>query len=686
MNKLVTNWTIVLVMSLIIVACNKDESAIDTTVDPPTTVPTATPQETIKLSLEADVEEVLRAITTDIHLKLNEQQIPIIDLDKMEKDIVHPITGKPAKGVDVNVAIRSNNNADPVTYVTVPFVRNGKKLCLASTDITLAPGTNFTNEGGRKWYIMGILGGSFKPEAGNQCVGTETNTTALGWTTSASGPANFSTGKLLVPMAMFPWTEIKIRKESAFTQGDAGHDLHFAMRGSLLRIRIKNDLQRSKGALHNFSGMELYSNAFSNNGYFLIRGELREGQYPEWRSVTRAGQTGTYSVPMINPRTGVQEQFAKIDVFSELAGKTIAHGDYIENVVWVMPRSVNTPATISKIGTMQMGTNPHRYFTTREDSPTNLSEYSTRVRNNIPEEGKVYTLTTDVKRPVLPLEFVAESNVGPTARSFAIDHFKENQGYYRGTPSSDPDLIQAFGPETNMAMEDVVPANHHVPTLEELNGIFSVGTRGTTDFSSNIHYAITSSPYVNSEVVATAGNTYSLPAHYKNVSSQSPLSTYALRFMGSGSGDDTLLQTAWRYIFYDNLRIDGKLYSNALVVFSRWIGDPDFGDQEAYSVDAISSPDWWSDAAPTKPRAYGPIVKRIFVATGKKEEKWNSGRPSELEWASLDYVKLNGAYDISTGTSPRAMFNNQKGATVSGQIREEHVPIRPFRNPALLGY
>lgn len=687
MNRLLANWAIALAMSFTIVACSKEENVIDTPVDPPTTTP-STERKSVKVSLEADLEEVLRATTTYVNLTVNDQQVPIINLDKMQRDIPHPITGEMVKGIDVNIVIRSDKSTDPITFATVPFVRKGKKLCMASTDVTLAPGTNFTNEGGRKWYILGVLGGSFKPEESSQCVGTDGSKTALGWTTGAFSETNYSKEKLMVPMAMFPWKEITIRKEPAFTQGDAGHNLHFQMMGSLLRIRIKNDLQRSQGSLNNFSGMSLYSNAFSNNGYFLFRGTLEPNGFPEWRDLSRTGQTGTYAVDMINPETGLTEKFAKIDIFGDLAGQTIAHNAYIENIVWVMPRSVTKPATISSLGTMQMGTNPHRYFTTLEGTPTNLTDYSTRVRTSIPKQGQVYTLTTEIKRPVLPLEFVAEHNVGPTPKIFAVDHDKNNQGYYRGVPKTDQSYINAYGPLVSVKLEDAMPDGHHVPTTEELNGIFSVGERHNNgDFTTNVYYANNDSPYVSSEVLETAGNTYGLPAHYKNVCSQSQRCSYALRYMGNdpNNSDDTLLKTAWRYIFYENLMVDGKLYPKVLVVLSRWVGDPTY-QQPTYSVSNISNAAWWDAPAPTEPRAYGPVVKRVFVATGKKDEKWNGSIPSHLEWTAQDYVKLGGVFNSSLNRSPRAIFNNQRGATLPDEPEQEHVTIRPFRNPALLGY
>lgn len=722
MVKRLTGLMLALAMTL--VGCSKDAGR-DTPVDPDKPAITETNGRTTALTIEADVESALRSAS--VYLKQGDRMLPIIDLDRLQVDMKHPKTGASVKGVMVHVIIKSDDASQPTTIRTVPFVRDGKKLCCAGQDIALAPGTAFDNQGGRKWFVMAILGGNIKTEAGG-CVGTNGADTDLGWTTGTGGPADYAGGRLEVPMAVLPWREIAIA--SSGSSASAGSDNRFKMMGSLLRVVIKNNLALAKGNLHDFQGMEMYSNAFSTNGYFKFD-TPREGGLPTWNP--RSGQPGTLAVSMKNPRTGASEQFAKIDIFGAMASKSVAKGDSIENVLWVMPNASVTDAnraTIVRLGTMRMGEHPHKYFTTREDeiTPTNPGGYEVRKGQLV--QGRVHPLTLSIVRPVLPLEFVAEHNVGTTAKRFAPDHVIDNQGFYRGEPSSSS--TYGYGAA---GAEQAVPEGYHLPTLEELSGIFSTlqvyGDVRCPKFDSYILFnhkysrpwqvrsdgliAMCKAPISPARPVAVAGATYELPADYYNA--------YALRYMSAGKPDDVLLKSAWSYRFLRWCDIGGRTYVDVLEVRTRWVGDPSLAGSQ-YSVLDIANEDFFNPSMETqKPKSFGPVVTRYFVATGKKIETCPHGKdkggkggtkglytskaPSckekgckpRLEWVDHKYVKLNGKpytpgkqelfyslYGGRTKYAPHVIFDCISGGTLHCGDSFDHLPVRPFIDPKTLGY
>lgn len=729
MTRRFTSLTLTLLAVLVLAGCQK--GAVQEPIDPdkPATASVAT-STMASLSLDADADDALKAA---VFLASNPSNptFPIIDLDKLQYDGLDP-AGTPAKLVNVNVVIKSDDPTQPVTYLpNVPFVRSGKMLCLKNRDLTLAANTDFSNAGGRKWYIMAIIGGDLKTTKEQDCVGVN-GSTILGWgdpsSTDATRRPDYTAG-INVPMAVMPWAEIRLGAPNAsgqITSGNANADggqspNKFKMMGSILRVVVKNNLQLSRGTLTNFAGLKLQSNVFSTNGYFVFNTPVANG-FPSWKDESRGTQAGTYNTSRLNPLSNAVEPFSTIDLSSGLSGKSLAHGESVETFVWVAPRVGDRggrllandtpdtqpakPATIVSIGTMQMGINPHKYFTTtaKEVRPASFPLSDTlkdgtaykvggyEVRSAIPSVGKVHTITIDIVRPVLPLEFVAEANIGATERTFASDHQAANQGYYLGS------RLDPYGAVD--ANATIAPEGYHIPTLGELNGIFTSAATSTTDFTTMVNYSTTTTNPVGDYTpsdgllaplygiyapVEVAKGEHSLPGYYRNVASAS--TTYALRYAGKDNNSDyTLLKTAWSYSFHPTLVVNGQTYSNVLVVKSRWVGDPAL--TSTYTVTDIASSTFFDTAIPASPpNVYGPIVVRYFVAAGKQSVK---GTVEEADW-----VKLNGMgwyppeHHRKYGEGlhmPRALFGSQKGGSVHDGYKEEYVPIRPFINPETLGY
>lgn len=739
MIKQVTIFAFLLSFAFLSLGCQKDVGEVP--VDPNKPTPENT-GETFSLSIDVDTEleeEVSNSSKAAVSLKPNptDQVLPIIDLDRLEYLGVDPSTGRVAKMVNVNVVIKSNDPSQPATYLRdVRFVRKGDKiLCLANRNLTLTPGTTFNNDGGRKWYIMAIIGGDLKTTQTDDCVGTNGGTTYLDWGPASSDPAtrrpNY-TPWINVPMAVMPWAEIRLPPTAAgvsATSGNANAEggtkpNKFKMMGSILRVVVKNNLQLSQGQLKDFSGIILKSNIFSTNGYFVFNTPT-EGGFPYWKDRTRVGQAGTYKDNIYNPLSASYEKFATIPLPTTTM-PALNKGESTEILVWVAPRvgergwrlqnddtkdvQPAKPATLVSIGTMQMGTNPHLYFTTtaREIKPAtyplpeSLKEGTAykvggyEVRPAIPQVGKVHTITIDIVRPVLPLEFVADYNIGTTPKTFALDHTPTNQGFYSGiNRSSEVTHYGAIG-----AVGDVAPSGYHVPTFDELNGIFtSAKVTGPTTFSSKINYSTTTSDPVGEVVqgdgfegyylqpVMVATKQHSLPAYYKNMGGTSSRYTYALRYGGKENNPDyTLLKTAWSYSFHNTLVVNGKSYNNVLVVKSRWVGDPDL--TTPYTVSTIANSNFFDAQSPAAPpRVYGPVVTRYFVATGKLSETLVPESPEYVKLAGQPWGPPEGIdYTTDRPNSPRVLFNNEQGGTVFNGYNKEFVPIRPFINPATLGY
>ncbi len=105
----------------------------------------ATQEVTARLSAEIDLPlDELRMVT--VPLADNGRGGYAINLDALTSN------GK----VTLKCIIRSDDPTQPSTYVEIPFIREGKRLKIGGQNVALAPGTDFTNAGGRNVVHHGI--------------------------------------------------------------------------------------------------------------------------------------------------------------------------------------------------------------------------------------------------------------------------------------------------------------------------------------------------------------------------------------------------------------------------------------------------------------------------------------------------------------------------------------------------
>ena len=134
-------------------------------------------------------------------------------------------------------------------------------------------------------------------------------------------------------------------------------------------------------------------------------------------------------------------------------------------------------------------------------------------------QQKVYTRLKGIKRPILPIEKMAQTNVGKTEKTFAQDNSVDNTGLY---------LIS----EKNIQH----PAGWHEPTTSEWLGIFP--ERITWDNEAN--------SYFGSEVIMTNGTQKTYGCEYLHVENATGKYTcYGLKFKDAGNN----FLSAYRYDF-----------------------------------------------------------------------------------------------------------------------------------------
>lgn len=180
-------------------------------------------------------------------------------------------------------------------------------------------------------------------------------------------------------------------------------------------------------------------------------------------------------------------------------------------------------------------------------------------------------------RPKMPIEYVAEYNIGATAGTFATSQANDASGYYTWA-------------EANTT--GTVPDGYHVPTNTELWAI-APDASANTKFNENV----STSDY--SEKILVHGSTNTYTADYSGDSTDSVI--YGLRFKSS----DNKFLSAYRYEYIS----DGN--NTRMEIIVRYLGPSFTGD-----ISTIANESYWSSNN-------SEDVKRVFPAAGYYNESNN---------------------------------------------------------------
>lgn len=216
----------------------------------------------IRLSLEGKLNEARY-----LDYKVGDSGIPRVHLTS-------PI-------IQVHCIIRSDDPRDPATYTTLEFkVKGNNKVKLDLTEIPLQANIqNFRPGSGRKWYIMGIIGGELEVRTGR--VNFNMNTIRLRRATKGAEVG------LEMPY-ISDWIPLELR-ELPNGGYDAGgmKALTFKPQGVLFRIHTRNALPQSHIQVYEY---QIQSRICDPRGYFDLNTPY--GQKPQWNFAENMPEKG----------------------------------------------------------------------------------------------------------------------------------------------------------------------------------------------------------------------------------------------------------------------------------------------------------------------------------------------------------------------------------------------------------
>lgn len=286
--------------------------------------------------------------------------------------------------VDVHTVVKSDASGAVAYAKTLKwkYVADGHKLALKTSadpanSITIP---NFSDTGGVKWYIAGLLAPG--------TILDETNKTVdISGTRELKAMTSTDVANLNVPY-YFAWTELKL-------DGEEAHALTsptFKPLGSLIKYQLGNALTGS----YSFSptGFTVVSNAYNDQGTFDLNTDVTAAT-PTWTAAVNAAMVYTFA-------TGH-------------APSAIAHNANADKVyyTWVMS-SATPPATVQtrvmlKGTSGQYALNPGLDFT-----KTYYTDYVPKTSGSMGRvtQGKIHELKARaIRRVIVPIEYVTDYNL-----------------------------------------------------------------------------------------------------------------------------------------------------------------------------------------------------------------------------------------------------------------------------------
>lgn len=621
--------------------------------------------------------------------------------------------------VDVHTIVRSSDGIAGVATLKWKCVSDGRKLVLKASkesnkNITIA---NFNNDGGRRWYIAAMIGGTLRANS------TEVDFSGTRELRGVSGNIGDNLGNLNIPY-WTGWAELSINT-STDRDGYGSHaeahvpqasNLRFKPLGSLIAFKLGNE---QTGGNHTFTptGFSVTSNAYTDNGIFKLNVDHITGIYPAWQIGKR---------PMVYT-------FAPGHAPSTIPHNSSADKTYY---AWVMPHSASTKTTHTQVflhGTSsKYASNP-----TKDYTKTYFTDYrpSTSGTKGRPSQGKIHLLKANAThRITIPIEHVTEYNLagGGLVQNFTINgtpnqqsegikgdlrfsnvlsdgvspnpnpHRNDQSGYYNiyelmgvshkyNNPGPTPRNVTA-------AINAKWPNTYFVPEGDHWWGVW--GVRNAQSWSnapevSNV-YEYFQLGY-NEQSYWFAQSDYSASVPVNDATDNAVF--YAIRF--KATNDYQVRQNNWFYDLstgspvpriYDPLRgnvfrcafrytrVGGRTswdtnhsLTNHLIIDVVHLGN----DPNVTSVGDISNPAWWSN------QPSGKIISRTFPASGKIQLFGSSysegylsyrGKEAQVQSMSLSNIGIIHGEEILSRHAPFC-----SGDLIYGDGSESSVFALPVR-------
>lgn len=670
---------------------------------------------------------VILSLSAEIGFEENEGDLKALNFkieDVGGKKIPRPKFAD-GKEVEVHTLIRSNGiYATCVKTLKWTWVASERKLVLkTSTD----PSQNisvpfFNNDGGRKWYIAGLLAPGTTVDEMYKTV----SFSGIRELRGVSGSVGNDLSNLNIPY-WFGWTELTLNTSTTRDSDGSYQEAHvphtstikFKPLGSLIAFKFGNKLTAGS---YTFSptGFSVESNSFSNGGLFdfnmAIPSVNPQDALPIW--------SGGYSPMSYTFATGH-------------APGAISHNDQVDKVyyAWVMPHSYQ-PATV-ETHIMLKGTSSKFATPERDFTKTYYTDYTTvgKATGGRPQHGKVYTLKANAThRLSLPIEYAMEYNLAGSELLQAIGLGWEGaRGGYRFSYEDPYGIHPNFRPHDNdqsgyytwyelMGIEHPTynPGSNHksirtTPHLRDIGQTYGGTVLSSKYFIPEIDHwwgilpprafdwassSSTNVPHECFQLGYNQGQYYHGYAFYSRLNSSNDGTDdavwYAIRHAKS---DDTpitqhtvfwdditnsyvprtyqplkndLLRCAYRYT-----RVGGKnswdSSNNSNLTNQLRIDVVHIGENPSItSVTQIANQAWWDNQPP------GSITTRIFPATGGVQNITNQGK-----WGTLvDRGKWGGYWSASARDATSSWMMHMTPLLMDGNnswVKQDALSVRLWK-------
>lgn len=690
-----------LFLTFVVAACSKEAPKAE---DEPTQ------SASVGLSLSVPVDEdSFKAFEFQLKNNAKGQLIPMPQLADKQKVLVHTV-------------VKSDGGVVAVKTVKWTYDANTKTLNLKAGDEgNDFPLPDFNNEGGKKWYVTGMIGGELL---------SADNTVVLTQKRDLKPVANLNDdlGSYDVPYA-FPWTLLELNvngpKEGnsiKYAHIPARARVSFRPMGAFIKLQVGNKQFDSTNPAFTLKSIKVSSNDFGDQGKFLLNTAAVAGKMPEWKSES-CGSTAIYNLLGGNP--------------------TIAHGATMDKYyyAWVMPRNKDIVRTtvITQGETTGAKSVTNAFFTDYKSKGVNV------------KDGRVHLLTANVVSPVyLPIEYVAEYNLagGPSAieplgGTTTMDYTTAHLGPLRfsnlqanGQPEPNPHAnnrsahypwgsVTVRNPSDDLRPQNLMDVDgstirlsdkYRIPELDDWWGVMPAPTSGVRNLA-NIGFNwdgtdnIGQFPNPNAKniplrtkcaehmkvgdpasgviLAQNYSSEYSLP-HYKNTSSaDGDAILYALRFMKQENCEDI----EHRIFIEDPVRFYASAQDNTLACAYRFhrVGSHDtWEDRESMShqlvvevvylgesvrttpLTTISNEAWWA----TK-RSEGKVYKMILPAIRcLTDVSLLAGRATASNM--IEY------YYWSTLTPSNNPYSGSRLTMTANFVRGGYFMVNTYKNPVRL--
>lgn len=562
--------------------------------------------ENVSFSLSAEVsvdDPSLRAIDYKLGNNANGELVPMPQFTDGQE-------------VEVHTILKSSNGVAAAKTLKWRYNATKRKLVLDQNDGHNITVSGFNNDGGVKWYVSGLIGGTL--------IDGTTRVTFAGERVlkGVDGNVGDAVSSLNVPYA-FGWTELSIDTSTA-RDGDGSHKyakivpgttVKFSPRGALIAYKLGN-AQSSGNYTFTPTGFMVHSTAWGDDGEFYLDTPIpasdTQKAMPYWQHSDCGGSMYYTFATGHNP--------------SPIASNALADKVYY---AWVIPHAWTSGATEVRVALKGSSSRPETssYKDYTKVWFTDYTPKATGAQGKV-THGKVHSLTARVTSRVgLPLEYVAEYNLaGGYGLTYTSPQAPGTQGPLRFASSHDNNQSGYYNMYRTIGRQDATynptGLSLHTAQLIDTNGAsIQLGSKYVVPTEQQLQYLMMPRHWEDRESLSSAhfasGDglfnwpVFSQVSDYDSDNHRVTAIRYASRVGGCWSGvQDNSFRSAYRYTIVGGRTISMTWH---LLIEAVHLGE------EAVPTDlaTVSEASWW-DAQ----KAQGKVIARRVPAPGALEDPY----------------------------------------------------------------